>query len=285
MHVRTILTCSILSVAWTIASTSALADADQDMVCTTVDPPLQDFQINDFAAEEGISTTQLNDAALAATTEFKLTPYGTAFLNQRWRQSDGLTPNSGLITLGIAFLEGSEIQKDAVRKLASNWLIGDLDQKIAFKFDVASEHSQIRITFAANGGNNSLVGRQNLSAPVTIRTMNLAQVTARAIQHEFGHALGLHHEHMHPTNGIIWNEQVVIDEMLAMQGWLPKTTKQNILNKYTVEAACVGDPLPNRDSIMMYPIPKRWTLNNFSTKLNSSISERDKMCLIGLYKV
>ncbi|MER9776682.1 hypothetical protein [Mesorhizobium sp. M0220] len=268
-----------------IVPSHGLAQEDEEFICSTVAPPQQDFLVQDFAATEGLDPSAVDAAALAATTNFKITPYGTAFLNQRWRLSDSLAHNMEVITLGIAFLGGTNAQKSAVRTLAPEWIVGEVAARIQFQFDVSVERSHIRVAFDPKGGNNSLVGRASLLAPKAKKTMNLQQVSRRAILHEFGHALGLQHEHMHPTLGIIWNEPAVISDMKASQGWKPETTRRNILNKYTIEAACIGDPSPNRESIMMYPIPARWTLNGFSTKLNTSISDRDLKCVAGLYEV
>ena len=37
------------------------------------------------------------------------------------------------------------------------------------------------------------------------------------------------------------------------------------------------------DSIMMYPIPKAWTLDQFSAGLNGEISEKDKQLIRSVY--
>ena len=50
--------------------------------------------------------------------------------------------------------------------------------------------------------------------------------------HEFGHALGLIHEHQSPTAGINWNKEVVYQDM-AGQGWSRAKVDQHIFKKYS----------------------------------------------------
>ncbi|MDX0200944.1 hypothetical protein GOB99_15315 [Sinorhizobium meliloti] len=281
-HFLTGAACALCSAALTVHSTAA---EDEDFICSSVEPPQQSFEVDFYAWTEGRTPESINDAIAAAKTNFKLNDYGTAFLADRWREMDGLTPNSGVITLGIAFLSGSAPQQDLVRNLAVEWLEGGVEQRIAFRFDVPPSKAQIRISFNPDGGNNSLVGRQALLSPVLNRTMNLAQVTRRVTLHEFGHALGLKHEHMNVHGPIVWDEKKVISEMRETHGWSSATTRRNILQKLSNDASCVGDPGFNPQSIMLYPIPKRWTLNGFSSRLNTNISDRDRQCLRGVYSI
>ena len=40
-------------------------------------------------------------------------------------------------------------------------------------------------------------------------TMNLARIERATVLHQFGHALGLEHEHQHPTAPLEWNQEKV----------------------------------------------------------------------------
>ncbi|KZC00496.1 hypothetical protein AU375_03341 [Methylobacterium radiotolerans] len=255
---------------------------DNVFVCSTIDPgPLNGFSIDKYKADVGeapsIDTSIKN---------FSMTSYGTSFMRDRWLRSDGLTPNTGIITLGVNFINGNSYQKDLVRSSASAWTAGKLAKRLAFEYDVPPSSSQIRVLFDA-GVNDSYVGRDNLKISKTASTLRLQDLAPHVIQHEFGHALGLQHEQQFPDNTIQWDEKAVINEMAGPPNYWDETqTRQNILAKYkSKDAVCVGDPSFNKKSIMLYPIPSSWTLNGFSVGTNASISDRDFACLGGLYGV
>ena len=152
---------------------------------------------------------------------------------------------------------------------------------IAFKFDVAPRDAQIAVTFAT-GQNLSKVGRvSRLTAP-THSTVELSDASERHICHEFGHALGLKHEHSNPTAPIQWNKPQVYAD-LARQGWSRAMVDANLFNKLGPQFACLGDKAFNPQSIMLYPIQRNWTLNGFSSGLNTKISDRDRKCVNSLY--
>ena len=49
------------------------------------------------------------------------------------------------------------------------------------------------------------------------------------VLHEFGHALGLKHEHQSPATDICWNWPVVIKEYgKGKNGWSEKKTRHNL---------------------------------------------------------
>lgn len=224
------------------------------------------------------------DGFARAVSKFGLSTYGTIFFDNRWRRSDGLTPNTGVITLGVHFMGGTEEDKGLIRKTAVEWVATDLRKRIAFKFDVPADQSQIRIGFETEGDNKgawSLPGRHD--EPFDRSTMNLDPANRRTILHEFGHALGLEHEHQHPAAGIVWNEEVVIADMAPY--WKPEAVREHIFKRYDKTAACLGDKKFNGNSVMIYEIPITWTTNGFSSPLIEKISRRDIKCLNGIYSV
>lgn len=110
--------------------------------------------------------------------------------------------------------------------------------------------------------------------------MNLGFLDGGTAAHEFGHAIGLAHEHQNPAGGIQWNEQIVIREMAKSPNlWDEKTTRHNILRKYSAEQlnGTAFDP----ESIMLYFFPSSWTLNGIGTKANDVLSRIDKEFIAG----
>jgi hypothetical protein len=97
----------------------------------------------------------------------------------------------------------------------------------------------------------------------------------RVVLHEFGHALGLIHEHQNPKgNPIVWDrDRVLADLSGPPNNWTPEQIEFNLFQPY--EEAALKATGFDYDSIMMYPIPERWTKNHVSTDLNSRISARD----------
>jgi serralysin len=96
----------------------------------------------------------------------------------------------------------------------------------------------------------------------------------RVVLHEFGHALGLIHEHQNPQGGIEWNEPAVIADLSGPPNeWDEETIRRNVLDRYP-KGDVSATPVDG-ESIMMYPIPASWTLDGFSSDLNDDLSAQD----------
>lgn len=243
----------------------------EDYGCSALDPFTDQMQIIDFSPEQQ-----------KVIQDLRISDYGTFVFAKRWQRSDGLTPNSGKITLGCSFLNGRPDQQAVVVNAASDWLEGSLGRLIDFRFGVPESESHIRILLGGNR-NNSFVGRDNLRISKEAPTMKLANFDRPStVKHEFGHALGLRHEHRFP-DAINFREDVVVEEMRRRHGWSKAQTYRNILTPLDSSAKCIGDPDLNGQSIMMYTIPSRWTEGGASYRRAGVITERDRKCLIGVY--
>ena len=88
--------------------------------------------------------------------------------------------------------------------------------------------AQIRISFKYTGS-WSTIGIDALDVPANQPTMNYGWLTAdtedaeysRVVIHEFGHTLGLIHEHQHPEGGIPYDLEKVYTATVcsSMPGW------------------------------------------------------------------
>jgi hypothetical protein len=104
----------------------------------------------------------------------------------------------------------------------------------------------------------------------------------RVVLHEFGHAIGLIHEHQNPKKGIRWNRDAVVKDLKGPPNyWDEAKIDNNIFKKYPVSGVIASDS--DSKSIMMYPIPKAWTLDGFSAGLNQKISDQDKALVASVY--
>jgi len=178
--------------------------------------------------------------------------------------------------LHVRFLSGTATQKAKVRQQAGWW---SAVANIGFVFDDAPD-AEIRIDFDPSDGAWSYIGTDCRSIPLNSPTMNLGFMDGGTTAHEFGHAIGLAHEHQNPDLGIQWKESVVIAEMAKSPNfWDEATTRHNILKKYTADQ--VNGTRFDPDSIMLYFFPASWTLNGVGTKANEVLSEVDKAFVAG----
>lgn len=215
--------------------------------------------------------------------ETTLTPYGLGCVADRWRKEDSLSPSQSAIVLGVAFLDGTADQRAFVQKVADEWISDGIEQLIRFNWNVAPSSARIRISFTRGVLDWSYIGRTSIKTLPTQQTMNLHHhMVESTIRHEFGHALGLRHEHQHPDLRIEWNEDVVFSHFKEI-GWSEAQVRTAILEPARREFICVGDSSPNPKSVMGYFIRKGWA-KNYSTYPSETITDRDRACVAGIYR-
>lgn len=179
-------------------------------------------------------------------------------------------------TLRVRFIGGTQAERHVAITQAGWW---SAVANLHFDFNDAPD-AELRIAFDASDGAWSYVGTDCRSIPLDQPTMNLGFLDGGTAAHEFGHAIGLAHEHQSPFGGIQWNEQVVIREMARSPNfWNEATTRHNILFKYTLEQVNGTDFDP--ESIMLYFFPASWTINGVETRANEVLSSLDKQFIAG----
>jgi Bacterial pre-peptidase C-terminal domain/Astacin (Peptidase family M12A) len=189
-------------------------------------------------------------------------PRAIAIARKQW-------PNGSTITIG--FKGGTSEQQDMVRQHAPEWC---QHANLRFEF-VTGPSATIRVSFDADDGAWSYIGTDNLDIPVHAATLNLGWLDRSVILHEFGHMIGMAHEHQNPAGGIEWNEPAVIEDLSGPPNFWPvDVIRHNVLDKYKFDQI-VGTDF-DRESIMLYAFPGTWTVSGQGTDFNEDLSRQDK---------
>lgn len=102
------------------------------------------------------------------------------------------------------------------------------------------------------------------------------------VLHEFGHALGLIHEHQSPVAGIQWDkEKVYADYAKFTPPWSKERVDAQVFAKYSVTSTNYSEYDPT--SIMHYKIPASQTLNHIDVPMNNALSAKDKQYIAFWY--
>jgi len=184
----------------------------------------------------------------------------------------------------IAFIGGTAEQRAHVQRVASQWL---LHANLVFKYVADGAESDVRISFV-KGGSWSYFGAQARLIKPERATMNFGWLPEKpeaddqgTILHEFGHMLGLGHEHQNPNGIFTWKRDVVIESLSGPPNkWTVEQIEGNVLNRYDGESDTVHASDFDPDSIMLYSFPPEWNEEGVKTTSNSALSHRDK-CVIG----
>ena len=180
--------------------------------------------------------------------------------------------------LRVRFLDGLPDVKSRVADIAKEW---EAVANLRLEF-VTSGASEIRVSFAEKDFSWSAVGTDALTVRASEPTMNYGWLEPdtslreyqRVVRHEFGHALGMIHEHQNPAalGKIPWDKPKVY-AYYAQQGWTKEDVDFNIFDVYDEDSTnhTAFDPT----SIMQYAIPDSLTVGSYSVGWNTAFSTTD----------
>lgn len=185
-------------------------------------------------------------------------------------------------TLKIRFLDGDSALQQRVAKAAKEWM-----NHAHIVFDFGSHaNPEIRVAFVQGDGSWSALGTDALVEqwfPKTEATMNFGWLrptstdteVASVVLHEFGHALGLIHEHQAPGAAIAWNKELIYRQLGGPpNSWPRATVDHNVFNR--MAATEINSSNYDKSSIMHYFFPKEWTTDGTVFKENDVLSGTDK---------
>ena len=190
---------------------------------------------------------------------------------------------------------GNLLKIDPLQKVVDNMTVTNAIIKIVTErvqpfiglsliFVKQNEYADIKIAFNPNGGAWSYIGTDSLKTSKNQPTMNFGWFDVATVIHEFGHALGMIHEHQNPKgNTIQWNQPAVYKWAKRTQGWGDNTTYSNIIEKYN--SNLINGSKFDPDSIMLYFFPGSLTLNNKGTHQNLRLSINDVIYLNSMYPI
>ncbi|WP_316801917.1 M12 family metallopeptidase [Pedobacter nototheniae] len=208
------------------------------------------------------------------------------------RTLDGITPRGAVLkstkwapgtTLKVSLDGGTPAIRTKVIQFAKEW---ENYANIKFNFVTNDNTAKIRVSFAS-GGSWSYIGKGTPRSGATMNFGWLKESTAdseysRVVIHEFGHALGMIHEHQHPLVSIPWDKPAVYAYYAgAPNYWSQADVDNNLFKKY--DTTQTNNSAYDPKSIMHYSVPNELTIGDFEVGLNTVLSSTDKTFIASVY--
>lgn len=197
-------------------------------------------------------------------------------------------------TLKILVFEYNEHSFAAVKNGASKWLpyinlkfeFIEMDEQDIFASD--ERLGDIRVDFqhsldnsgSSRLGTDALTGAHDLPS-MTLGTNFASPYFESTVIHEFGHALGLHHEHQHPDAGIPWDREKTYIHMAYNHNFSRAEVDANV---FPLERSALRTYTPyDRQSVMHYHVLNELTVGDWHQPANLHISEGDIAAVRRIY--
>jgi hypothetical protein len=171
------------------------------------------------------------------------------------RLSSGLGKSSNIwqqSSVGVFISTNDESYLEIVSNAIQRWndVLRKLDVTLVRIFDQSI--ANITVGFVENDGHWSLIGNDSNIIAKTGYTMNLdpaqENFSFATALHEFGHAIGLTHDHQHPSRYVHFNRDALRSDLKGFD------YESQIIEILSNDTAGEYDPM----SIMHYPLKESW---------------------------
>ncbi len=184
----------------------------------------------------------------------------------------------------VKFLSGSKELQQKIKPIVKEW---EKYANVKFEF-ITLGNADVRVFIGNGNGHDSYIGTVARSIDPESETMNLDSADIRndaaflktVVLHEFGHAIGLLHEHSSPISGIKWDKEKMYKEYAKM-GWSKEDVDFQVFSTYKISYTN-GTKYDNK-SIMHYPINPGETLDGYTIDWNMQLSKGDIELIKALY--
>lgn len=192
-----------------------------------------------------------------------------------------------LVELKILFLDGTEQEQEEVSKVASTWTkYANIKMSFYKVGEISLPKADIKISFNAVG-NQSYIGigsrsqKNTHSMSLSNLSKSLKSLRRATILHEFGHALGLAHEHQSPKRTISFDRERLLAYCKDTLGWSEDSCLNNY-KKLDEKGYIIYDY--DHKSVMHYSLHGSiFGKEDLWTPVNTFLSLEDKLSIADLY--